>query len=156
MVCGAGRSVSSNQRIEGHRSAMAAHGLETRSEWLVSQWDPTASIQCVLELFKADKGPTALFVWSDDVALPILRGLRSAGIRVPEEVSIVGFDSSIAAESCEPALTSVRQPVREMAEAATHLLISLIRKQEVPQRQILIKPVLDVRASTAQPAGRSS
>jgi LacI family transcriptional regulator len=149
MVCGAARSVSSNDRIVGFRQAMSCYGLPVREHWVVSHADPSNPPDQALEMFRADDRPTALFVWSDDVAVPIMMGLRDLGLSVPGDVSIVGFDSSVRAETALPALTSVRQPVREMAAQATHMLVSIIRNREIQNRQILIDPSLDVRASTA-------
>lgn len=149
MVRGAGGSVSSNDRVAGFRKSMLEAGLPVREEWMIVQSDPSGSMAEVLKIFESKDRPTAVFVWSDDVALPIMRGLRGAGLRVPQDVSIVGFDSSVAAETAEPALTSVRQPIREMAAAATHLLISIVRKRDIENRQVLIRPSLDVRSSTA-------
>jgi LacI family transcriptional regulator len=149
MVCGSAGSVSSNLRIAGYLSALKTAGISVPPEWILSHADPTDSHEDVVALCTSSERPTALFVWSDDVAVPLMTALREAGLRVPEDVSIVGFDSSVRAENAAPPLTSVRQPVREMAASATHLLVSIVRKREVESRQILFKPTLDVRASTA-------
>ncbi len=149
MLCGSLRSVSSNDRIKGFRNALGDHGIPAREDWIFSHADPSRSLEAVIDLFRADDRPTALFVWSDDVAVPLMTALREFGLSVPGDVSIVGFDSSVRAETAVPPLTSVRQPVREMAATATRLLVSIVRKREIAHRQILIKPTLDVRASTA-------
>ena len=150
MICGSAGSVSSNLRISGYRSALESHGITVPEEWTVSHAEPTDSPDDVIALCSSADRPTALFVWSDDVAVPVMTALREAGLRVPEDISVVGFDSSVRAENAVPPLTSVRQPVREMASAATHLLVSIIRKRDVESRQILVKPTLDVRGSTAR------
>lgn len=151
MVHGAKGSKSSNDRRTGYRKCLEAHGLEVRDDWSLEHIDPYREPQRVLELMTGADRPTALFVWSDDIALTIMQSLRSAGVSVPGDVSIVGFDSSIAARSSVPALTSVCQPVREMAAAATRLLVHTIRGHALEQNSILFQPSLDVRESTAGP-----
>ena len=74
--------------------------------------------------------------------------LRDLGLRVPEDVSVVGFDSVEACNQSVPPLTSVRQPVFDMAATATRLLISLIRGEVPAQTQIIFPLLLDVRGST--------
>ena len=94
-------------------------------------------------------GVTGLFAWSDDLAFESVRALQLSGLRVPEDVSVVGFDSSPACEMFSPALTSVRQPVREMASRAVALLAARFAGETVSP--LLVPPVLDARASSAPP-----
>lgn len=96
------------------------------------------------------EGITALFAWSDDLAFESVRALQAAGLRVPEDVSVVGFDSSPACEMFAPALTSIRQPVREMASRAVALLHARLAGEETSSH--LVPPALDARASTAPPS----
>ena len=149
MVHGAKGSKSSNDRRAGYRQRMEANGLEVRDDWHLEHVDPDREPQAVLELLQSPDRPTALFVWSDDIALTILQSLRALGLSVPGDVSIVGFDSSIAARTAVPALTSICQPVRAMASAAARLLIQTIRGETVDKRAILFQPSLDIRESTA-------
>ncbi|MBW7928628.1 MAG: substrate-binding domain-containing protein, partial [Fimbriimonadaceae bacterium] len=92
--------------------------------------------------------PTALFVWSDDVAFMLMQKLAEWGISVPRDVSLVGFDSSDACERVTPALTSVRQPVSVMARDAARLLAKLARREPVERTGLIYPPTLDVRASS--------
>ena len=148
MVHGAKRSKSSNDRRIGYRTCLQERGGEVHDDWSVEYTDLSADPAPVIELFKKTNRPTALFVWSDDIALAIMHALRAAKISVPDDVSIVGFDSSAAATTAVPALTSVYQPVREMAAAATRMLIKLVRGEEIPTQDILFQPTLNVREST--------
>jgi DNA-binding LacI/PurR family transcriptional regulator len=152
MVHGSKRSNSSNDRRIGYRNCLTANGIEPRDAWSIERTDLSADPGPVVELFTGRDRPTALFVWSDDIALTILHALRAKKISVPDDVSIVGFDSSVAAINAVPALTSVCQPVQAMAAAATRMLIKLIRGEKIPTQDILFQPILDVREST----GRSS
>jgi DNA-binding LacI/PurR family transcriptional regulator len=143
MVRGPLRSTNACHRLDGYCDAMGEAGLPIRPDWVVSELD------CLHALMKRPQHPTAVFVWSDDVAFQVLTMLRELGLRVPEDVSVVGFDSVEACNQSVPPLTSVRQPVFDMATTATRLLASLIRGQAPPETQVLFPLVLDIRGSTA-------
>ncbi len=98
--------------------------------------------------FRAER-LTGLFCWSDDTAFEAVRALQAAGLRVPEDASVVGFDSSPACERFAPTLSSVRQPVREMAAGAVRLLAARLAGE--PVLPLLVPPALDARASSAPP-----
>lgn len=149
MVCGSPHSVSSMERVAGYRGALKQAGIESKPEWLVNAGDPETDLQPFIRLLAGPDAPTAVFAWSDDIALVLLRDLRAAGIRVPEDLSLVGFDSLPAAETSVPALTSVSQPVRTMAAEAARMLIRRIRGQSIDNPKVRFKPILDIRASTA-------
>ena len=152
MVRGPQRSNSSNDRYVGHRDALEGAGVGVGPERVVSVPSATSDLEPLRRLMLAPDRPTALFCWSDEVALAALPMLREMGLRVPEDVSLVGFDSLAASERSVPALTSVRQPIFEMACQATRLLAALVRGEPVAQRQILVPLSLDVRRSTAPPS----
>jgi LacI family transcriptional regulator len=151
MVHGARGSKSSNDRRAGYRACLEENGLVARDEWCVEHVDPDQRPEGVLKMLSVEDRPTAIFVWSDDIALTIQQALRSLNISVPEDISLVGFDSSTAARTAVPALTSVCQPVRAMASKATRMLIRTIRSEDVGNRAVLFQPTLDVRESTAPP-----
>jgi LacI family transcriptional regulator len=153
MLAGAPGSVSSNQRLAGFRAAMADAGLDVRPDW---QLVGVPSLESAIDLFRSEDRPSAIFVWSDDVAVALVAALSGLGLSVPDDVSVVGFDSSSSAETCVPALTSVRQPIREMANLATQMLIKVARKKPLAERQVMIQPTLNIRASTAVPKGRAA
>lgn len=105
-----------------------------------------------LRLFwPSDNRPTAIFTGNDAQALGAYRAARSAGLRIPEDLSIIGFDDIPAAEWIEPGLTTVRQPVVQMAETAMRALLRHLEgDEELPQR-IELGTELVVRGSTASP-----
>ncbi len=152
MVRGPQRSHSSNDRYVGYRDALEGAGVGVAPERVVSVPSALSDIEPVRRLMNAPDRPTALFCWSDEVALALLPMLRELGLRIPEDVSLVGFDSLAACERSVPALTSVHQPIFEMAAQATRLLAALVREETPAQRQILVPLSLDVRRSTAPPS----
>lgn len=148
LVCGSPHSVSSIERVAGYKQALRDFGIEPREDWIISQTDYNTDSRRILEVIKAPDAPTGLFVWSDDIAFNIMRDLRNAGVNIPQDLSVVGFDSLPNAAHSVPALTSVRQPVRTMAAKATEMLIHRIQGHILEEPQVFFSPTLDVRAST--------
>jgi DNA-binding LacI/PurR family transcriptional regulator len=95
---------------------------------------------------------TALFAYNDASAIGAIRALREAGLRVPEDVSVVGFDDIQAAMFHSPSLTTVRQPLQQMGEIAAKVLLDRLEGKEDWPKQIAVKPELVVRESTTKAA----
>jgi LacI family transcriptional regulator len=134
-------------RLTGFKSAMAKRGLCVESGdvvvWQIKQPE-------VAEWFTTQTSHTAIFAWHDGLASAILKQSKTAGIRVPEDLSVAGFDSTVFCDSTTPRLTSVRQPIIEMAECAAILLLGLIEDAQVTPTHIF-PCTLDVRNSTSFP-----
>src|SRR6478736_3487440 len=94
------------------------------------------------------RGATALVCASDPIALGAIRAVRRAGLRVPEDVSVIGYDDSAFMSSVEPPLTTVRQPIEAMGRAAVAALLTQIRGDEAAADELLFEPELVVRRST--------
>jgi len=99
-------------------------------------------------------GVTGIICASDVLALGAIRAARRAGLSVPEDVSVIGYDDSALMNCVDPPLTTVRQPIDAMGRAAVELLVAQIDAAVVPGDELLFEPELVVRASTA-PAPRS-
>jgi LacI family repressor for deo operon, udp, cdd, tsx, nupC, and nupG len=93
--------------------------------------------------------PTAVFCTSDEMAIGVIRTLSSAGIRVPQHISVAGFDDIDFAAVAQPPLTTIRQPRRELGQAAAAALIALLQNRETPHR-IRLKTELVIRDSVAR------
>ena len=106
------------------------------------------------ELMAIDKPPTALFCANDRTAWGAYNALRDLGMRVPDDVSIVGFDDVPLAAYFDPPLTSIRVPAYDLGLAAGHALLDRIAGREVPSRTLLPTELI-VRASTGSPAMRA-
>ncbi|MFN3729521.1 MAG: LacI family DNA-binding transcriptional regulator [Fimbriimonadaceae bacterium] len=151
MIAGSLASVSSNERVRGFQSAMRSAGLPSRDEDVLRVASPQDDIYSVREMLVGKDRATALFVWSDDVAFRMIQFARSLGLRIPDDLSIVGFDSLDACDQCVPPLTSVRQPIYEMASRSVRLLAALVRHESVKELQVVYPLRIDVRGSTATP-----
>ncbi|HNT78788.1 MAG TPA: substrate-binding domain-containing protein [Anaerolineae bacterium] len=134
-------------RHESFLTALAAHGLEPgpieRGEFVIS-----SGYNATQHLLASDKPFSAIFVGNDRMALGALRALREHGLRVPEDVSIVGYDDMAEAAYFMPPLTTVRQNLSTLAQQSIAYLVSMIQDRTMPIQQRVLYPELIVRAST--------
>jgi len=139
---GAIGSMSSNERVGGAQKEAVVLGLP---EPIVMDAGDTEAWQSALS---APDRPTAVFAWSDDSAVLVIDYLRAKGISCPGEVSVVGFDSLSKATRSVPPLTSIAQPVTEMAHAAVYLLTDIIDGRVDGPLHNRFPVRLDIRGST--------
>jgi DNA-binding LacI/PurR family transcriptional regulator len=113
---------------------------------------PALGYQATRKLLASSEPFTALFAFNDVSAIGAIRALREAGCRVPEDVSVVGFDDIQSAAFQNPGLTTIRQPLRHMGEIAARTLLERIARPKAAThpKVITVKPELIVRESTAQ------
>jgi DNA-binding LacI/PurR family transcriptional regulator len=97
-----------------------------------------------------ERGVTAVICASDPLALGAIRAVRRRGLRVPDDVSVVGYDDSALMTCVDPALTTIRQPIEAMGRAAVDLLVHQLEGTRARTAELLYEPELVVRASTAQ------
>lgn len=100
------------------------------------------------------QAPDAVFVASDAMAVGALRALREAGLRVPEDIAMAGFDDIPFAARADPPLTTVRQPIQRMGTLAAETLIDLISHPQPQPRRIILPTELLIRESSGPPIGR--
>ena len=107
--------------------------------------------EALRRLLTHDSPPTGVICSSDLMAIGVLQEAAAQGMRVPEDLSVVGFDGIDAAAWTSPALTTVEQPIAEIAETAVNALRTLIMEREKPLPDYSFRPRLRVRGSTAAP-----
>ena len=113
------------QRVEGFREGMAAAGLPIDdSLFMQGSFDFASGIACAEALLQRDDRPTAIFATNDPMALGVLTLAHDLGLRVPEDLSVAGFDDTPASRTSWPPLTTVRQPLDHMGRAAIDALIN--------------------------------
>ncbi|MET9764351.1 LacI family DNA-binding transcriptional regulator [Streptomyces sp. NPDC006372] len=153
-VAGPGRWFAARDRLEGWRGALTAHGRE-RPAVLTGDWSAASGYAAGREL-AADPGVTAVFAANDDMAVGVIRALTEAGLRVPDDVSVAGFDDVPVAAYVTPPLTTVRQPFDAVAREGLRLLVRAIETPDADLPPPDDPPVeLVVRASTAPPGPRA-
>lgn len=148
MVRGSHQSTSSNDRFNGYRDALESNGIPCREDHVLAIPTPDSPLGGLDDLMARPDRPTAFFIWSDDVAYPVMARLKELGFECPRDVSIVGFDSLPSSELCSPRLTSVKQAIEEIARAATQMLVARINGEDIRQRQQIFPLTLDIRSST--------
>jgi LacI family transcriptional regulator len=139
---------SGEDRLVGYREALEAHHLPVDEKLIVGgdYTEPSGSV-AAQRLLPAS--PTAIFAASDMMAIGALKVLREAGLRVPDDVALIGFDDLRIATAVEPALTTVRQPIERLGSMAVDLLLSLIANSSNGQssQRMILPTQLVVRAS---------
>lgn len=139
-------------RVDGYRSAMNSAGLEIDPRWIrFGDFHTSGGEARAAELLRLDAAPTAIFAGSDLQALGAIAAARKAGLSVPEDVSIVGYDDIELARWISPQLTTVHQPLRKMGESATRLVLGMAEGREPDTLRMDLATRLVVRDSTAAP-----
>ena len=141
-------------RLEGARTAMAAAGTPLDERLVgVGQWFAFEDgLSYGRELLRLPDRPTAVLCGNDLQALGIYEAVRQAGLRIPDDLSVVGFDDITYSRWCGPPLTTVRQPLVEMGAAAAELALELAAGRSPAQPRLELTTTLIVRDSTAAPA----
>jgi LacI family transcriptional regulator len=144
--------VATEDRRRGYRAALATAGIPL---------DPELEVEAIPEIFPGRDAalslldlpdrPTAIFAFNDNIAIGAMQAARARGLRVPEDLSIVGFDDVEHATIVTPALTTVRQPLAEMGRTAVSLLSRLLERQRFETLHVELATRLVVRDSTAPP-----
>lgn len=143
-------------RLRGYRRALAEHDiLFDPALVLPGNWEPTAGYAHARTLMALPDPPTAIFAASDMMALGVYDALRELGLRIPQDVSVVGYDDREIAQFMRPALTTVVLPHVEMGLQAAEALIDGPVRTEGRQPQIKVECPLVARDSVAPPRPRS-
>ncbi len=140
---------SAQQRETGYRGALASAGVAV-DETLVRRGDYDADVAAASAryLLSRPDRPTAIFAANDITAIAAIDAARELGLRVPEDLSVVGFDNIPESALCTPPLSTVQQPIREMGHRAVELLVRLINGTEPGETHITLGTELVVRQST--------
>lgn len=136
--------VASNDRVQGYRDALADAGLAPFAEE-AGDYTEASGADAARRILAVGR-PDAVFVASDLMARGAITALRGAGIRIPEDVAVVGFDDSAVALATDPPLTTIRQPMYALGEAMAGTLLSRLAG-ESPERTTILPTELVVRAS---------
>jgi LacI family transcriptional regulator len=141
---------STRERLEGFCDALEKHGCAPPEEMIArGAYTFESGVACARTLLKLPTPPTAICASNDEMAAGVLYTAQEMAVKVPEDLSVAGFDDSNLATRIRPSLTTIRRPVREMARLATTKLIASIDGREDEARVgIFLDPVLIIRDST--------
>jgi LacI family transcriptional regulator len=150
VISGPSHVLCSRARVDGFRAAVHTHQLRMPRQFVrFAEFDQAAGLEEATSLLTLREPPTAIFCASDMIALGAYEAAHRLGLRVPEDLSIVGFDDLPLAAWMQPNLTTVRQPLNEMASLATRMLFRLIDGGAPDALQVEVATRLIVRNSTA-------
>ncbi|MGI5193989.1 LacI family DNA-binding transcriptional regulator [Streptomyces sp. CA-288835] len=154
VIAGSRRKMCSSARVAGYRSALAAAGIRHRPEYLrYGSFNEAGAHRRMLELLDLPEPPTAVFVCSDKMALGCYQALYERKLTVPDDMSIVGFDDLPEAHWATPPLTTIRQPLSEMAATALRLLVRMMAGERPEGTRTELSTRLVVRESTGPVPG---
>jgi LacI family transcriptional regulator len=144
---------ATEERLNGYHAALVSAGvlpdpeLEVSADFLID-----GGFVAALTLLDLKEPPTAIFAFNDNLAVGVLRAARARGVRVPEDLSVVGFDDLEQAAIVTPTLTTVRQPLAELGRMAVSLLLRILDDQRLEALRVELSTKLILRESTAAPA----
>lgn len=143
--------LSSRERERGYLEAMEEAGLQPL-EVVRATFEVSEGYRIARQWIETDRLPTAVFAADDYLALGVLDALKNEGIRVPRDISIVGFDDQILSSEFRPRLTTVRQPAARIGQTGVELLLKSMEGNAVKRgATVMLEPELIVRETTAPP-----
>ena len=152
IISGAQDVSTASDRVLGYRRGLEEAGLGDAQQVYWGEFDQDTGYELGKQALSATPRPTAIFAGNNFICIGVMRALREAGLRVPEDMSIVAFDDLPLAMTIDPFFTVMAQPAYEMGCKATELLLSRLSGEAAPGYQEIVFPTeLIVRRSTARP-----
>jgi len=140
---------AARERLDGYRAALTDHGSRVDPELIVKgDFLRPRALEAAHQLLELPDRPSAVFASNDVSALAVLEVARECNLRVPDDMSLVGFDDIPEAAHVHPALTTVRQPLEDMGRVAARALLSIMREPNRPPERVELPTELIVRGST--------
>lgn len=150
-IKGPGVSSASSQRFAGYRQVLQNYGLPFEEECVFESDLKLETGRSLADAFcKLEKHPSAMVIVNDMTAIGFMDGCRNAGIRIPEDLSIVSFDNIAMASMYGIELTTISQHVDEMGEKAAHLMLKQLNDRDAKPERIIMEPTLIVRKTTCE------
>ena len=151
IVLGPGDSPLTIDRLKGYKLALKEHKLPFDKRLVVSgDFSLRSGRRAVTSLSSVNNPPTAIFCCNDEMAIGAMRRIKRSGFRVPEDVSIVGFDDIEFASYVDPPLTTISQPTEELGKMAFSVLLDLLEGRTPEQTDFVLPTELIVRDSTGK------
>ena len=142
-------------RLTGYQQALFERGIQPQQDLIIyGDWSPKSGYENIFRLLEGKLPFSAIFAQNDCIALGAIRGLNEAGLSVPKDVSIIGFDDIPLSAYFNPALTTMRQDFFEIGWMAAHRLIERIQNPFQPFKQLHLSAELIVRNSTTAYLGK--
>jgi DNA-binding LacI/PurR family transcriptional regulator len=154
MIGGPIETLCSRQRVDGYTDALRSTGVEVDPSLIrYGDFEVAGAHREALTLLRLPDRPTAIFAGSDMQALGVYQAARELGLDIPRDLSVVGYDDLPVAQFVTPALTTVHQPLHQMAELAARVVLDLSRGRIPAALRLDLAVDMRVRDSTAVPQG---
>ena len=138
----------SQERLQGYRNAMREANLCVDERWIIEgNFLQPSGYHAGTKLLQLAERPTAIFASNDIMAIGVMEAVRERGLRIPDDVSIVGFDDIPQAANMHPTLTTVHQPLEDMGRVATQLLFEYMADIDLAEKRVVLPTHLVVRNS---------
>ncbi len=136
-------------RLQGYKEALEEAGIPFEKD-LVAEGDFTmwSGLNAAFQFCNMKNRPTAIFSMNDEMAIGAMQTLKNQGIRIPEDMSVTGFDDIAYAKYSDPALTTIAQPAEEMGKMAMDMLLKVIENAPLSQRECVLPTEFIIRKST--------
>ncbi|HSC68747.1 MAG TPA: LacI family DNA-binding transcriptional regulator [Cellvibrio sp.] len=142
-------------RLEGYKEALAEAGIPYEKD-LIAEGDFTmwSGLNAAFQFCNMKVRPTAVFSMNDEMAIGAMQTLKNQGIRIPEDMSVTGFDDIAYAKYSDPSLTTISQPAEEMGKMAMDMLLKVIEGEPLSQRECVLPTEFIIRKSTGPAPGK--
>ena len=153
VITGPSWALNSRARLDGYRAALDAAGIPVDPALVRDgQFEIGGGLTSTIDLLRLPEPPTAIFALNDGMAIGVYHAASQAGLRIPHDMSVIGFDDYPLDEWLVPPLTTIRQPLTDMGAVAAQMVVDLARGGDLPSRRRELATELVVRSSTAPPA----
>ncbi|AIF67126.1 catabolite control protein A [Terribacillus saccharophilus] len=148
-VAGTAEAETNNQKYKGYLRAVTENNAEVKQEYIVKANNTyNSGLEAAKQLADLADRPSAVFVSSDEMALGVIHGFQDNGLRVPEDIEVVGYDNTRLATMVRPTLSTVVQPTYDIGAVAMRLLTKLMNKEEVSDKNVILPHRIIERNST--------
>ena len=142
-------TIPTQKRLAGYKAEMKAQNLEIKDDWIIQgRFSVDGGIKAMEKILKLEDRPTAIFCMGDEIAVGAMQTIKEAGLNVPDDFSIVGFDDIEISQYLNPALTTIRQQKDEMGIEAANMVLEMINKPEKKVEAEIIDTEFVLRNST--------
>jgi len=142
-------TIPTQKRLAGYKAEMKAQNLEIKDDWIIQgRFSVDGGIKAMEKILKLEDRPTAIFCMGDEIAVGAMQTIKEAGLNVPDDFSIVGFDDIEISQYLNPALTTIRQQKDEMGIEAANMVLEMINNPEKKVEAEIIDTEFVLRNST--------
>ena len=136
------------EKLQGYKKALKEFGLPVEKNFIIfDDYDVEIGFKNAIKLLETNNRPEGIITASDVLAIEVIKASNIKGVNVPDDLKVIGFDDISFSSTYTPSITTIAQPKYKMGAMALEMLVNLIEKKNIPEKQILIEPKLILRDS---------